>query len=1495
MVKLRLIFISVFFLLFLSGSYSQQLKQFSNEPEKFLKELNDLFSKISVKEQRQQSEDLMVHFSDYWNTGVFTKEIKENTHEICNLMLKRRLKAYPHFFNYLSSVTGLMDYDHPVESYLAWHQSVNVLVNDKRSTKQITSFLATSYILLYENILYRSRATEWKSSTYDFYFAYDSVPSVVFKELNLTCIANKDSSVIYDTKGIFYPLKSKWIGKKGKINWARAGFDVDEVYALLENYEIQLRFSKYSADSVNFFNKKYWDKPIPGSFEEKVLANVKQHKASYPRFRSYYMFIKIDSIFKNIDFVGGIEMRGVKLIGQGDIEHNAVITINKDKKEFVKILSKSFVIYQDRITSALASATIRCKEDSIYHPGLQMNYVDESKELSLIRVGEGKSKSPYYDSFHNMDIYSEAIYWKMDEPTINFEPVKGVSGLGLATFESSSFFSKPRYDRLQGIDLLNPLNVIKNYTDKYNVRDVYVQGLAEYMMMPQEQVIAMLVRLSNKGFVIYDRDEKKAIIKQKLFAYIDAVNKKIDYDVIKFNSETYRFQNASLELDSFGLKLYGVPIVILSDSQNVFIFPKNKELIIKEGMNFAFAGRVHAGTFDFYARGCEFSYEQFKLDMPVIDSLSFAVSSFETDEFGKRHLVKVKNVISDLGGDLFIDEPNNKSGLKRFPKYPVFTSTKDAYVYYDDPSIFNGVYNREKFYFYVYPFSIDSLDNFKTELLEFGGYLASAGIFPDIEDTLKVQRDYSLGFKTTTPSSGYEVYGGKGTYFSKINLSNQGLRGDGSLEYIASTSWSNDYIFFPDSCNALARNFVIQEQIDPVEYPAVKGLDVRIHWTPYLDKMIVRHTEIPITMFNEQSELLGKLILTPEELRGAGTMNFEDAEMQSEMYSFKQHEIFADSADFNLTSTEYLQSAFSTKNYASHIDFNERKGEFASNGGASFVEFPVNMYICSLDEFEWFMDSYEIAIGSTEKEIEMAQYDELTIRELIDIPLEGSEFISTHPDQDSLRFISTISTYNLKDYTLYAEDVKYIRVADAAIFPADRNIVIKPDAKMNTISDAKILANTVTRYHEIYDAVVDIKGKRKYIAIGNYDYVDEKDVNQKIFLKKIGVDPSYQTVGTGHVSDTVGFTISNDFDFAGDIRLLANREFLNFDGGFRIRHQCNPGRRSWVKFNSDVNPKDIFLSIEDNLMTLEKDELNASLMFSGENNRFYSGFLTPKRAKSDQSIISAHGNIRFDKASEVYDIASLEKLKGLTLEGNQLSLGRKKCILTAQGKMNLGADLGQVNLETYGIAHHYIIPDSTNFNLVVLIDFPFEDKALDLINENISGKNLEGVNLTRPEFLKSLTDILGEKEAEKIVSDIRMFGRFRKYPSELQHTIVLSDVKFKWNYATRSYISQGPIGIGSIGKQQINKYVDGYIEIAKKRTGDVLNIYLEFEKGRYWYYFNYRNNLMQTISSNTEYNNIVRELKDDKRSEKKSKEGDEYSFIISNLRKKTDFLRRVMQ
>ncbi|MCD4745039.1 MAG: hypothetical protein K8R58_01935, partial [Bacteroidales bacterium] len=1147
-------YIIIFLILFGNLSFGQKFTEFSKDSESFISEMTNFFQKISIKKNKEKCEKLMETFSLEWTSGKFTNEMKEDIYNISNLMLKRRLKAYPHFFHYLSCMVSIVNFEQSlVRSCRAWNLCLDELVNIKHSSRPFTSFLDISYNLFSDNILYKSKATLWKSNNNDYYFEYDSVPRIVFPSLNLTCYANKDSSVIYNTKGVYYPLIYKWIGEGGKLTWKRAGFDENNVYAELYTYEIFLKFSKFSVEQVKFYHKGYFDKPLLGSLEEKVLANVTEKNASYPRFTSSYTHIKVDTLFKNIDFGGGIEMKGAKIIGSGDRENDAYLILRKDNKEFVRIKSNLFVIRKDRISSSRASITIYYEGDSIYHPGLQMKYMDDNKELSLIRTGKGLSKSPFFDSYHNIDIFCEAIYWKMNEPDIKFQMVKGISGLGRATFESTNYFAASRYFKLQGIDKINPLNLLKNYTEKYNIKEIYVRGLMEYMKKPKQQIIAMLITLANKGFLIYDTDDEKAIIKDRLYDYIDAFNRKIDYDVIQFNSETYGHNNASLSLDSFDLKLHGVPIVFLSDSQKVFIFPNNKELVLKKNRDFLFSGRVHAGLFDFYASNCYFNYDQFKLDMPTIDSMSFMVQSFTKDEYGQRHLERVKTVLSDLTGDLLIDEPNNKSGLKKYPRYPVFSSTKDAYVYYDKNTIQNGVYTRDKFYFYVYPFTIDSLDNFKTDVLHFNGYLASAGIFPDIEESLKVQPDYSLGFISSAPPQGYPIYGDKGTYFSKINLSHQGLRGNGSLEYLTSTSWSKDFLFFPDSCNAVAKSFVLREQLGAVEYPSVKGIQVYEHWMPYQDRMIISKIDFPFSMYDNQSELHGSLALSPTKLTGGGMMKFEEAEMDARLYKFKHHEFDSDTADFRLRTLDQTQLAFSTHNYQSHIDLKERQGVFKSNGGTSLVEFPVNQYICSMDEFDWYMDKAEIALGSSQKAEEMAAYDNLTLYELVDVDLSGSEFISVHPDQDSLRFYSTKAKFSLKDNVILAEDVKMIRVADAAIFPVDKKVTIRKDAQMKTLTNAKILANTVTKYHSIYNAAIKIKAKKNYTAIGAYDYIDETGYRQRIQLKKIVVDTTFQTYAIGYISDSLGFTLSNDFDFAGNIKLLANNEFLNFNGGFRIR------------------------------------------------------------------------------------------------------------------------------------------------------------------------------------------------------------------------------------------------------------------------------------------------------------------------------------------------------
>jgi hypothetical protein len=84
--------------------------------------------------------------------------------------------------------------------------------------------------------------------------------------------------------------------------------------------------------------------------------------------------------------------------------------------------------------------------------------------------------------------------------------------------------------------------------------------------------------------------------------------------------------------------------------------------------------------------------------------------------------------------------------LVKPPTFPQFQSFKESYTYYDKKSIFKGVYNRDKFYYKLDPFTMDSLDNFRNEGLIFEGEFSSAGIFPTFREQLTLQKDYSLGF-----------------------------------------------------------------------------------------------------------------------------------------------------------------------------------------------------------------------------------------------------------------------------------------------------------------------------------------------------------------------------------------------------------------------------------------------------------------------------------------------------------------------------------------------------------------------------------------------------------------------------------------------------------------------------------------------------------------------------------------------------------------------------
>lgn len=1480
----------VLFVFVVQTAKPQKISRFSGDSTKFITELNSVFAPLVANEEKMAT-TLMKSFIQKWNAEKYDPSRKKLIYSIGNLMLKRGYRPFPDFYNYIRALDVFIDSDQPDERFYEWFNVLKGLQENKNG-RYFLQFVDQSIPLFTGNFVYQSQTAQWKINNPDYHLKFDSVPVITFNTTMLVCYANGDSLVIFNTRGTFYPLTYQWIGKGGRVDWQRAGLDPQQVYALVNNYRIQMKFAKVEADSVEFFNKKFFPTSLMGKFSDKVLANVTEDKAQYPTFSSYDKTIGIKNLFKNIDYLGGFSMEGSKVLGSGSSTENARLVFRRNNKEFIRIFSKLFVIRTDRINSAKASITLYHENDSIYNPVLTMKYIDEKKELTLTRDERITMISPWFDSWHQIEIYCESLTWKTNEPRINFEMMKGPNQEGRAVFESSNYFSLQRYDKLQGIDEYNPLFVLRKYTEKNKTRDFTLDQIVTFMQRPPEQVEAVLLTLSYKGFLLYDPDDKKGKIKDKLINYVKARDKKIDYDVIFFNSTVTAKSNGVLSLDSFDLVIQGVPKVFLSDSQQVYLYPSRQQVILKKDGDFLFSGKVEAGLFDYYTKMSSFDYNKFKLNMPFIDSMSVYVKSRTKDPKTQLYpLVKVRTNLTNLSGDLLIDDPKNKSGLKKYPEYPIFNSKNVSYANWEKQSVQNAVYRKDKFFFSVDPFTLKSIGSFSTDSLKFKGVLVSSGIFPDIREPLKVRPDYSFGIESNTGPGGLPAYGGKGTFVSKIDMSNKGLRGDGKLVYLNSTSLSDDFIFYPDSMKTVAKSFDATELAGEVECPLVKGDSVIEFWKPYKNILKVTSTGKDISMYRNEAKIAGSLNLTPAGLTGQGTVKIRDAEMEAFLFEFK-HRTFEATVDvFRIKSVNLSAMSISTRNYRTHFDFDQMKGEFKSTRGLSRVDFPVNQYACTMDRFDWLVNQKLIRLFN-ERNDQVSIADSLTPEQLVNYKFPGTEFVSTHPKQDSLRFFSQMATYDLNTNIISAEDVKVIRVADAAIFPDSGRVYIHPEAKMRVLNRSGIIANTNNKFHRFYNCSLTVLGRKKYTGDGYYDYTERDNQKEQIHFTRIAVDTAGETVAEGSALDSTRFFLSPEFEFRGTINLKASQRNLTFEGGFRTVQDCFPAYKAWTYFTSDINPKQVMIPLEDPLRDMHFQRLGLGILFSNNSSRIYPAFFSAKKTYNDSTLISSIGKIDYDLGGNAYRIMEMDRRKDPSLPGNSLSLSTTDCALHGSGKINLAMNSGALKMESWGTMDHFVIPDSTRARVALAVSFPFSEECLSKFTAQLSSTNLEGIIFTTSPYVEAMKTLLGKKEFDKVKSEMEMVGRFKRFPDELIRTIFLADLKLRWDTVNKSWVSYGPIGIGCVGKVQVNKFVKGIVEFQKKKNGDEFTFYFELTKND-WYFFNYRNNILMALSSNAPFNDAVEAgVKSSAEQKRIGNLVKGYRYTIATDRKKREFLRK---
>lgn len=1457
------------------------IKQYTEDPIKFLEEIRTMFEVTNMG--KKEIKEYMEQFTLAWNSPKYNANLKKATYNSCNQMIKKKLRILPEYKSYLTSVMNFVNSNQSEDNFSSWQECINKILNGK-IIKYYSEYLEMSENLFASNTFYKSAVVEFASSNNNYKFEYDSVPIIIFPSLNLRCFNNQnDSGIVYNTKGIYYPYTGVFIGNGGKVNWVRTGLEENMVWAELKKYQISLKTSGFTADSVMFYNNNYFKKPLLGRLTEKVVSE-RGSNISYPRFDSYSKRMQIPEIAKDVDYDGGFSMRGSKFLGSGSKEEDASLIFKREGKKFLIVGAKTIGITKDKLSTESANIKFYFDKDSITHPSVNMKFMVGTRMLSLIRTNNGISKSPYLNSFHKIDMFFEELSWKIDDPKIDLRMLVGNSTED-ALFESSTYFRSYLFDRLKGMDPINPLIQMRDFVKKNgNSRDFSGNEYARYLKFSPNDVLPNLVRLSTLGLITYDTEDDEVHVNEKLYEYIAFRSAKLDYDVIQFPSVARGATNASINLLNYDMTVFGVKQIFMSDSQSVTIYPSEQKIILKKNRDFTFGGIVHAGRFDFFGKEFSFDYNKFIIELKNVDSLRLTVKSREPDAYGEFPLVKVKTVIEKINGNLEIDNPDNKSGVKPFPKFPIFNSFKDSYAYYSKKQIQNGKYPKDKFYFHLDPFTIDSLDNFSNEGLIFKGEMVTADIFPVFRESLKLQQDYSLGFITQSPAAGYPVYGDKGTYNSAIKLSNQGLKGAGTLSYITSVTTSNDFIFYPDSTKAIAQVFDIKEQKTKPEFPKIHGENVKVHWMPAKDVMNISNSkEKKFVAYNGQSEFNGQLSLTPQELTGGGAADFSNARLDARMIHFKSTLFDSDTANFILKDAATGTTAFSTMNVNAHVDFEKRVGEFKSNGKGSIVEFPANQYICFMESFKWFMDNSSIEIGSDKGQ---------TTDTKSDLDLEGPEFISVHPKQDSLRFHASSGKYDLKKLVISAKGVTYLNVADARIYPDKGDVTVDKGAVIRTFTNSKIIANAITKYHNLYNCTLNAYARKSYAGSGFYDYIDELKAKRTFYFSDIGVDTTFQTYAETEIRDTSKFSLSPNFEYKGKVKLKAASNFLVFDGSARITHDCASIPKTWFNFESEIDPNSIYIPISKEPVDGSGRSIAASMMVTTDSTHLYSAFLSPKKSNNDSYVLPADGFLFFDKGTREYRISNKEKLVENSLPGNYLSLNTAACKVYGEGKINLGGDFGQVKIESFGSGTHLLRTDSTLFDMIMSIDFFFDDGAIGKMSEAIaSSTDLKATDLSRPVFEKGLREMLGKEQADKLISQLNLYGSYKKFPDELKKTLFLNDVKMKWNNTTRSYTSTGQIGIGNINKTQINKFVDGSIELIKKRGGDILNIYLQVDDN-HWYYFNYTRGAMLAVSSLESFNTSIKELKPDKRKKAGEKGVPDYNFNICPPSKKTLFLRK---
>jgi hypothetical protein len=1283
-----------------------------------------------------------------------------------------------------------------------------------------------------------------------------------------------DSASLRNTHGTLSLRDGTFVGEKGTFGWDPAGLSGDSVYFEFKEYNFNVDKPHVKAENGKLRYAGRVAKKIDGIFEFKSVRHKSKETSQYPRFMSFQANVAIEGIGgEDLRYTGGFALNGKQMFSSSVSGDYAQLEVfHKEERKFVA-RSRQFEFKDSIITAKRVMINLYQDNDSIYHPAVQLRYDFGKKHLSLDRETGQLRDAPYSSSFFNVDFSSDQVRWDVKSDSMNLVTIGGNNQASMI-IESKDYYHPDDYRLLSGKGFrFHPLAVVVNYANKSGVREFYLDEVVQSSNINYDEARMAMTFLSQKGMINYNSQTSWIQVKDKAIHFVEARKEIADYDNLKIHSISENTANASINIARRRMVVRGVDEVNVSDSLNVLLKPDSSRVTLLQNRDLKFDGKITAGNFEINGKDFTFKYDSFFINLNKIDSIRFYVT--ERNAKGQTVRRRVNNAMvgadstamaeagmqsgaGHTSGTLFINVPDNKSGRAKVPHYPRLDATAGGVIYFDRSEILDGAYDRSVF-FVVPPFRLDSLNDADPGSIHFDGTFVSSGMFPSFKEKLHTMPDKSLGFSHDIPSQGYPLFKSDGKVFGKVNLDNSGIRVSGTVEYLAASVESPDFIFYPDSVIARGKKGELKErQFGKVWYPQATLTDYELVWKPKQDRFVLKNQRSPFSLYNTTAQLSGSLTVSKMGTFGVGTLLTRGSEVKSKELAFSAKEFSARHAEFQVKTTNPEKPALQGEDI--RLKFNLEKN-FADISpeieGVAAIDFPYAQFKTSIPTARWDLTTQKI-----------------TMTKDAQIPLENSYFYTTRKDLDSLAFNAEKAEYDIKLQQMKVSGIPYITVADARITPENNEVLILENARIGQLKNTTIVLDTLNGYHRMINGVVDIVSRREFTGFATYQYINAENDTFAIKMENFRLEaipeepgvkhekassPRMQTVASGTVPEEMKMALAPRLYYKGDMVMFASKPALQLNGYAKLDLKKIKNYNTWLKYTQSGDEKDVFLDFD--RAEMEDGGKPDAGLHIGSDNGIYITFLSEKKAPDDDDFFLPSGALFFDKTSGEFKIEDRLKASGEKLSGKVFSYNEDKQEVRFEGPVSffreskefsvVASAIGSGNLETNDIRANALI--MTNMNVPAQI---FQMMAQDLQNVIKNEDIPEGLG-DPTELLYKIADIVGERTAKEYEQRSLQGPVSLSTLPALSQPMVFSNVNLKWSQKHKAFYSEGTIGLSHLLKSDVNGGFEGFMEIRRNEDGTpVFHVFLKASPES-WYYFGYEDNRLMIQSSRQMVNEVV--------------------------------------